>query len=221
MGIPAAALDEGGSGGPARASDGRDQDDNNQDQPQHGLDQQVQCVSDTLGPLLEGLSPLQQGLIDEKLAQCCREHGGIAMATELAVSMVCARAAEAHGSLPLPYHLAQLHVEEVGLLVCACVRFTKCAVCTPAPLSSQPNPLCTPFLVCPVLCSGQGKLRLRCFSVTPLPGVTFPEQVEHLTRFHHALKEKLGVCANAMPPVLVCVPVPADSLCFLFAPAAW
>ena len=119
VGVPAAAVDESGSGGPAGASDGRGQDDNDQDQPQHGFDQQVQCVSDTLGPLLEGLSPLQQGLIDEKLTQCCREHGGIAMATELAVSMVCARAAEAHGSLPLPYHLARVHVEEVGLLVCA------------------------------------------------------------------------------------------------------
>lgn len=221
MGIPAAAVDEGDSGGPAGASDGRGQDDNDQDQPQHGFDQQVQCVSDTLGPLLEGLSPLQQGLIDEKLTQCCREHGGIAMATELAVSMVCARAAEAHGSLPLPYHLARVHVEEVGLLVCAYGLPRGQSLLLPAPLLSQPTPLCTPFLVCPVLCSGQGKLRLRCFSVTPLPGVTFPEQVEHLTRFHHALKEKLGVCDNAMPPVLVCVPVPADHLCFLFAPAAW
>ena len=67
----------------------------------------------------------------------------------------------------------------------------------PSSVLFQPPPLTVPYLVCPVLASGQGKLKMRRFCVTPLPGVTFPEQVEHLAQFHHALKEKLGVCPAA------------------------
>lgn len=138
--IPA-AVEESSSGGPAEAPEGRDQEDDDQGQTQHGLDQ-VQCVSDTLGPLLEGLSPLQQGLIDGKLVQCCRGQGGIATGTVLAASMACARAGEAHGSLPLPYHLAQVLKEEVCLLVWR--WFIKSAVCNSFCISLIPalSPQC-------------------------------------------------------------------------------
>lgn len=190
-------------------SDGRGQEGSDQDQSRLGVDQ-VQCVSDTLGPLLDGLSPLQQGVIDGRLMECCREHGEVVMGTELAVSMACARAAEA-GPLPLPYHLAQVMMEEVRLLECG-EGWKRAAFSLSCYSPTQPPPLCLPFLVCPVLCSGQGKLRLRRFSVTPLPGVTFPEQVEHLTRFHRALREKLGVCASALlllaQPVCLWVTLP-------------
>ena len=211
MGVPAAGES------PGSPSDGRGQEGSDQDQPRLGVDQ-VQCVSDTLGPLLDGLSPLQQGVIDGKLMECCREHGEVVMGTELAVSMACARAAEAHGPLPLPYHLAQVMMEEVCLLECG-EGWKRAAFSLSCYSPTQPPPLCLPFLVCPVLCSGQGKLRLRRFSVTPLPGVTFPEQVEHLTRFHRALREKLGVCPSALLLLgPACLPVGHPCLLLASAP---
>lgn len=140
VGIPA-AVEESSPGGPAEVPEGRGQADDDQGQIQHGLDQ-VQCVSDTIGPLLEGFSPLQQGLIDGKLMQCCRGQGRIATGTSLAVSMACARAGEAHGSLPLPHYLAQVLKEEVCLLVW--IRFIKSAVCNLSCISLVPalSPQC-------------------------------------------------------------------------------
>lgn len=107
---PPAAVEESGLCSPAETPEGRDQG-----QTPH-LDQ-GQFVRDTLGPLLEGLSPLQQGLIDEKLMQCLSGRSEVAMGTVLAVSMACVRAGEPHGPLPLPYQLAKVIKEEVCLHV--------------------------------------------------------------------------------------------------------
>ena len=106
---PPAAVEESSS---AETTEGRDQEGTDQGHTPHDLDQS-QFVSGTLGPLLEGLSPLQQGLIDEKLMQCCSGRSGVAMGTVLVVSMACARVGEAQGPLPLPHRLARVIKEEV------------------------------------------------------------------------------------------------------------
>ena len=63
--------------------------------------------------------------------------------------------------------------------------------------SIQVSFLSLPFLVVPLICGGGGKLRICDVSVSPLPGVSYPQQIGYLKTymesFRALLQEKYGV----------------------------
>lgn len=81
-------------------------------------------------------------------------------------------------------------------------RSTGLSLPIPPPPSHPPQMYSMPFLVTAMLGQSTGKLKIREFSVCPLPNSAVPQQIKMLERLHYELGKvlgaKLGVSATHM-----------------------